>query len=165
MKWDETIASECRYGDVAKRIFGDAEIIWEHSLDDYQGYVSVLAAMPDGSFIHYEWTYGSCSGCDEWEDRFGSYWIEDDDEDAENNGAVKKIEAEMRQGLAILKDRETLKSYLRLEGEHEGAAVPTSNDPTNGSVPGMVRYLSGDVGDEFKSMGEAALKWLSGNSR
>ena len=37
MKYSETIASKCRYGDVAERIFGEAEILWEHS-EDYWSY-------------------------------------------------------------------------------------------------------------------------------
>jgi hypothetical protein len=59
MRWDQTDASKCRYGEVAERIFKDADIIWEHSMSDYQGYANVLAAMPDGTFVHYEWSYGS----------------------------------------------------------------------------------------------------------
>ena len=69
MKWEETIASECRYGDVAERLFGKSEVIWENSENDYQGHANVFVALPSGRFAHYEWTYGSCSGCDEWEDR------------------------------------------------------------------------------------------------
>jgi hypothetical protein len=34
-RWYNTIASECRYGDIASHIFQDAEIIWENSSDDY----------------------------------------------------------------------------------------------------------------------------------
>lgn len=104
MKWNETIASKCRYGDVAERIFSDAEIIWECSEDDYQGSANVIASMPDGTFIHYEWTYGSCSGCDEYE----SLGLSDDE-----------IEADMRKTMAVLKDRETLRKYLGPGGMKE----------------------------------------------
>lgn len=67
MKWDETIASRCRYGEQAGAIFGEADIIWEDSEDDYSGSADVLALLPDGRFCHYEWSYGSCSSCDDWE--------------------------------------------------------------------------------------------------
>ena len=69
MKWDETIANECRYGYNARNIWGDSEIIWEYSEADYQGGASFLAIDPNGIFSFYEWSYGSCSGCDDWENR------------------------------------------------------------------------------------------------
>jgi len=69
MKWNETIANQCRYGEVAERIWGTSEILWEQSYADYQGEAVILALMPDGQLCFYEWTYGSCSGCDDWEYR------------------------------------------------------------------------------------------------
>jgi len=80
MKWDETIATQCRYGDIAGRIWSDWEIIWEDSEADYQGHASIVATK-DGKWALYEWWYGSCSGCDGWES-------DGKDED--------EIEAEMR---------------------------------------------------------------------
>ena len=143
MKWEETVASKCRYGDVAEAIFGNCEIIWECSEADYQGSANVLAKTPDGKFIHYEWTYGSCSGCDEWEDRELSY---------------EQIEAEMRQHMAVLKDEETLLRYLKLEDDPK---IPTAQSPTAGSIPGMLRYLAGGIASEFDSMSKAALEYLN----
>lgn len=67
MKWADTVASNCRYANIAEEIFGEAEIIAERSDDGYQGYVNVLAKLPDGRYCHYEYSYGSCSGCDTWE--------------------------------------------------------------------------------------------------
>jgi len=149
MKYSETVANRCRYGEVAEKIFGDCEIIWEHSMDDYQGFANVLAAKQDGSFIHYEWTYGSCSGCDEWEDR---------------GLTDQQIENEMRSSMAVLKDRDTLKQYLKLEGEFEKAKVPTANTSDNGSIPGMLHFMFG-VGEDFEAMGKAALLWLEANPK
>lgn len=144
MQWDQTTASECRYGDVAGRIFGDAEVIWEHSENDYQGFANVLVRMPDGRFGHYEWTYGSCSGCDEWEDLPGG-----DDE----------VERIMREAVAWFDDEATLRRYLHLEDE--GARYPTANSATNGSIPGMLRVLGG-IGSDFQAMGKAFEQWSSG---
>lgn len=144
MKWREAIASQCRYGDVAERIFGDAEIIWEHSESDYQGTANVLALLPDGRFCHYEWTYGSCSGCDEWESRD----LTDDE-----------VEGEMRSAAVYFDDRSTLRRYVHLEGEFEDAKVPMAQSPTAGSIPGMARVLFGGIGDEFKEMGQAFAAW------
>lgn len=69
MKWNKTTASECRYGDIAAMIWGTSEILWEQSYADYQGDAAILALMPDGMLCFYEWTYGSCSGCDDWDYR------------------------------------------------------------------------------------------------
>lgn len=146
MRWEKTVASGCRYGEVAERIFGNAEIIWENSENDYQGFANVLAHMPDGTFVHYEWTYGSCSGCDEWEAR-------ELDED--------QVEEEMRSAMAILPNKNALMKYLHLDPEYVGdMRYPTANHPTNGSVPGMMRTLTSGRSDDFKSMATAAARYL-----
>ena len=51
MRWEDTVACRCRYGNQAGEIFKDAEIIWEDSMDDYQGYATILAQMPDGRIL------------------------------------------------------------------------------------------------------------------
>lgn len=98
MRWDETVASQCRYGEIAGRIFGDTEVIWERSENDYQGGADVIARAPDGTYRQYAWSYGSCSGCDEWEATKAS-------DDA--------IEAEMRRATATY-TRETLDSWRHM---------------------------------------------------
>lgn len=97
MKWDETIASKCRYGGIAEDIWGDAEIIWENSHDDYQGYATILAKTPDGKWWYYEWWYGSCAGCDTWEA-------------AEMD--CKEIEAEMRDQSAVFDNEDEMLLFL-----------------------------------------------------
>lgn len=144
-RWSDTVASRCRYGDVAGRIFDGADVIFERSEDDYQGYANVFARLRDGRFCHYEWTYGSCSGCDEWEDR----GLTDD-----------QIEAEMRSAAVFFDNVETVKRYLHLDGEFATATVPTANSPTNGSIPGMLRTLTGGAGEDFRAMGEAFAAYL-----
>lgn len=42
MKWNETTANECRYGEVAERIWGTSEILWEQSYADYQGEAAIF---------------------------------------------------------------------------------------------------------------------------
>jgi len=146
MRWEKTVASECRYGEVAASIFGDAEIIWENSEADYQGFANVLAHMPDGTFVHYEWTYGSCSGCDEWEAR----GLNDEE-----------VEAEMRGAMAVLPNKKALMKYLHLDPEYvKDMSYPTANTPHNGSLPGMMRYLCGGMSEDFKNMAEAAATYI-----
>ena len=66
MKFNETVASKCRYGDNAENIWGDWNVLWEDSEDDWQGHAAFLAEK-DGKYVYYYWSYGSCSGCDNWE--------------------------------------------------------------------------------------------------
>jgi len=155
MKWSETTASKCRYGDIAERIFGEAEVIWEHSEADWQGFANILVHMPDGRFGHYEWTYGSCSGCDEWEnlrvsgaDPYSSDYYE------RRQDAVEQI---MREATAWFDDEATLRRYLQLEDSD--TTYPTANTPTNGGLSGMLHILSGEVGADFHNMGHAFDAW------
>jgi hypothetical protein len=53
--------------------------------------------MPDGTFAHYEWNYGSCSYCDDWECR-------DLSED--------QIEQEMRRDTVHLSDVAAVRRYV-----------------------------------------------------
>ena len=71
MKWNKTIASSCRWANVVSDVLdtNNMEIIWEDSLQDYQGYADFVGIRPNGEIVHYAWTYGSCTGCDSWEER------------------------------------------------------------------------------------------------
>lgn len=78
MKFKDTTAYNCRYGENAEVIWRDWDIIWENSNDDYQGSASFIA-IKDDSFSFYSWSYGSCSGCDGWEsDGLSSNEIEEE---------------------------------------------------------------------------------------
>jgi len=66
MKFKQTTANKCRYGENAEKVFGKYEILWENSSADYQGDAAIL--FSDGRTSgFYEWSYGSCAGCDHWE--------------------------------------------------------------------------------------------------
>lgn len=101
MKWNQTVADSCRYGEVARRIWGDWEILWENSESDYQGHASFLAQRGK-RYCFYEWWYGSCSGCDGWE-------AAGKDDDA--------VEREMRETALWLDSEAALRKWLdSLEG-------------------------------------------------
>lgn len=143
--FEDSIAAQCRYGDIACAVFQNAEVIWEHSENDYQGFANILVRMPDGTFAHYEWTYGSCSGCDEWENRC----LTD-----------QQIEDEMRFAMVTFDDVNVLYRYLHPQSnEDDRRVIPTANTPTNGSIPGMMRYLCG-YGSDFNEMTEAFDNWM-----
>lgn len=139
----DSTAAECRYGENALDAFGpDSEVIWEASEADYQGSANILIRTAEGRFAHFEWTYGSCSGCDEWEDRGLS--------DVE-------IETTMRDTAVWFDDEATLLRYLR--GADPEQRYPTDQSPTAGSIPGMLRHLTGRIATEFDQMGEAFRSW------
>lgn len=143
----ESVAATVRYGDNAVAAFGgEAEVIWESGDPaDYQGSANILLRTEDGRFVHYEWSYGSCSGCDTWE---------------ANGSSDDAIESEMRNTAAWFDDRETLGRYLRREDP--AAAYPASN-PTDGGIAGMGRMLFGGAAQEFGTMAQAWIEWDAAN--
>lgn len=103
--WNETIASECRYGDCAEEIFEHCWIIWEDSYADYQGNASVLAYHPrNEEFYFYAWSYGSCSGCDTWE----AQGLSDE-----------QIVAEMRRDMSVFKSMDAVRKFFDHEHGQE----------------------------------------------
>lgn len=45
------------------------EVLRKDYESDYSGYVDVDVLLKDGRIFSYRYSYGSCSGCDEWEQR------------------------------------------------------------------------------------------------
>ncbi len=101
MKWKETIAYECRYGDIAETIWREWDILQEDSKAGYQGHASFLAEKDD-KYCFYEWWYGSCIGCDTWE----------------SSGMTDEaIAGEMKETALWLDSKDALKKWLdMLEG-------------------------------------------------
>ena len=101
MKFTQTTAFICRYGSIAESIWKDWDILWEDSKADYQGHASFLAKK-GSQYCFYEWWYGSCSGCDDWE-------AEGFDDD--------KIKEEMKSTALWMKSKKALMTWLNmLEG-------------------------------------------------
>lgn len=61
-----------RYSDCLDEL-GGIEVIRLDYEDDYQGHIDVDVLLNDGRVFSYCYSYGSCSGCDEWESRGMSY--------------------------------------------------------------------------------------------
>lgn len=60
---------DCRYGEVLEGLIGEySEILLYFGCADYQGDVAV-GWEDENKYYFYEYSYGSCSGCDEWESR------------------------------------------------------------------------------------------------
>jgi hypothetical protein len=146
MNWNESVASRCRYGDVAERIWKDWEIVWEDSQDDYQGHATILAKKGD-RYSFYEWWYGSCSGCDAWES------------DGKGDDA---IEAEMRDSAMWFDDKEQLKRWLdMLDSNPRGGYDPKVNvmgaglDWLSGGTLGRINAVRKELGmPEYQPKGD-----------
>ena len=116
MKWTETTASDCRYGDVAEEIWGDWDILWEKSENNYQGSVAFVARK-GGRYCCFEYDYGSCTGCDYWEDKGSTYSeIEQDMRDSaewfDDLGVFLKF-CDMKMEPGYGEDRKTIGYYVR----------------------------------------------------
>lgn len=59
--------SEC-LEDVINEL-GGVEVLRLAYEADWQGFVDIDVLLEDGRVFSYKYYYGSCSGCDEWEDR------------------------------------------------------------------------------------------------
>lgn len=72
INWDAVLAAPRYAGghnDVMRAIFeGQAEILDHHTDNDYQGELAIAYQFPDGGAIIITDYFGSCSGCDSWED-------------------------------------------------------------------------------------------------
>jgi len=63
---------DARYSEVLQTVIEELKGIEILRLDycsDYQGHVDIDVLLEDGRVFSYKYWYGSCSGCDEWEDR------------------------------------------------------------------------------------------------
>lgn len=56
------------HDDHMKNLFLDASVIAHYNSGDYQGVVVTCLRLADGRFVVFDDYYGSCSGCDAWED-------------------------------------------------------------------------------------------------
>ena len=66
---------------IDEQLGGGKAILRVKYLSDYQGYVDIDILLNDGKVFSYYYAYGSCSGCDRWEDVFGF----------DNNDKIKRV--------------------------------------------------------------------------
>lgn len=61
-----------RYSDILRELLGDLggiAVLRESFEDEYQGFVDVDILLEYDIIFSYNYSYGSCSTCDEWEKR------------------------------------------------------------------------------------------------
>lgn len=66
------LCGDARYSDILESVItnlGGVTVLRLNYESDYQGYVDIDVELKDGRVFTYEYSYGSCSGCDEWESR------------------------------------------------------------------------------------------------
>lgn len=91
----------------------DGELVLYNGRPDYQGSCVVIAKLASGKWLQYEWSYGSCSGCDQWEGVYDPYeYSTDTDEEkaAKAKGREATI-AEWRKS-ATQMDADTFADFL-----------------------------------------------------
>lgn len=133
MKWSETVASKCRYGDVAENLFGTHEILWEDSEDGYQGNASVLTKHGD-TYCFYEWDYGSCSSCDGWES---------------DNLSDRQVQDEMEKSTRRFNSKNELKEWL---DELSGPVPSNYSMERGGGLAAGLDILSGGLRDRINAI-------------
>lgn len=79
-------------------LFKDSKVIGHWNEGDYQGMVATCVQLPDGRFVIYNDYYGSCSGCDSWEDA--------------SDQEVKSMCINLANGAYIFQSLEDVKEYL-----------------------------------------------------
>lgn len=133
MKWSETTACACRYGDVASLIWSDWDVIWEDSEADYQGHASFVAEK-DGKYCFYEWWYGSCSGCDGWE---------------ASNATTEEIQAEMKSTAMWFENKQELLTWLDML---TGNPLSNYDMDKGGGLAAGIDILSGGIRDRVNAI-------------
>lgn len=81
-----------------KGLFKGAKVIGHWNEGDYQGMVATCVQLADGRFVIYNDYYGSCSGCDSWEDA--------------TDQEVKSMCINLSNGAFIFQSLEDVKEYL-----------------------------------------------------
>lgn len=61
-RWDE------HWQEAIDSLGGGVEVLFEDAYSDWQGHLDMDVLLTDGRVASYYYSYGSCSGCDRWED-------------------------------------------------------------------------------------------------
>jgi hypothetical protein len=66
------LTEDARYSDILQRLLeklGGKEVLRLKYESYYSGFVDIDVALIDGKVLSYFYNYGSCLGCDEWENK------------------------------------------------------------------------------------------------
>lgn len=69
-----SVRRDCRWDECFQiaidSLGGAKEILFEDAYADWQGHLDMDVLLEDGRVASYYYSYGSCSGCDQWEGEF-----------------------------------------------------------------------------------------------
>lgn len=94
------------HDDQMKGLFKNAEVIGHWNEGDYQGEVATCVKLGNGKYAIYNDYYGSCSGCDSWEDA--------------TDGEVKAMCINLANGAYVFENLEDVKDFLGSQREANG---------------------------------------------
>jgi hypothetical protein len=99
--WDNILEmGRCAGGhdDQMVGLFKDAELIAHWNEGSWDGMVATCVKLPTGEYVIYNDYYGSCSGCDSWEDA--------------SDDKVRNLCIDLANGAYIFKSLEDVKEFL-----------------------------------------------------
>jgi hypothetical protein len=102
--WDSIIPMDRYAGghDAQMRgLFKGATVLAHWNEGDWQGQVATMAKLSDGRIVVYDDYYGSCSGCDAWEDA--------------TDQTVRKLCIDLANGARIFDSQEEAVEWLKSE--------------------------------------------------
>lgn len=118
--WDAIMKMSRHAGghdDQMQGLFKGAEVIGHWNEGDWQGMVATCVKLEDGRYVIYNDYYGSCSGCDSWEDA--------------NDDEVKTMCIGLSNGAYIFESIEDVIEFLECVDETNGAwsswSAPAAN--------------------------------------
>lgn len=82
-----------------KALFKGATVLAHWNEGDYQGSVATAVRLADGRFAWYQDSYGSCSGCDSWEDA--------------SDQSVRKLCIDLANGARVFQTLDEMKDDMR----------------------------------------------------
>lgn len=108
-------------------LIAGATVIGHWNEGDYQGIVATCIMLPNGRFAIYNDYYGSCSGCDSWENA--------------TDEAVKNMCIGLANGAYVFQSLDDVKEFLS-ETEDDSAWASWSND-VKGNLLEAINKASG----------------------
>lgn len=114
-----------------KKLGGAADILYLEYEDDYQGYLDVDILLNNGKVFSYKYYYGSCSGCDQWEDdldrlsRQGKIEYSYFEDDERGSGpALEYVANEMRKEATIFNNINDYNKWIKkVKGHRKGREI------------------------------------------
>lgn len=117
------------HDDQMEGLFKNAKVIAHWNEGDYQGSVATCVQLEDGRFAIYNDYYGSCSGCDSWEDA--------------SDEEVRKMCIDLANSALVFESLSDVKEFL-------SAGEPAENYDWFGSYSNVAVHLLAEINKQEK---------------